>query len=375
MKGVNVMQQFKNILVAVDTKADNRAVRDRAIVLAQNNQARLTVVTVLDERGRDVVMPASELVEPLLLNVPHLNVIESLPPDGTEQEPPASLVVVEPKITKHSEEFSATKILADLHETMVRDEAQLLEQFVEPIQQNGIQVSTKILFGIPYLEIIREVVRSHHDLVMITATDQGGLRKRLFGSTTMHLMRQCPCPIWVIKSTQFGDYRRIIAAVDPDPYDKTRDALNSQIMELATSLARQEKSELLIFHAWTAYGEEMLRGGFPRVPAREVDQHVREVRAEHLRRLAALLEKHSLAGLQHQIYMLKGEAGRLLPELARRKEVDLIVMGTVCRTGVAGFLIGNTAESVSQQVDCSVLAVKPEGFVTPVRLEEQQGVT
>ena len=41
-------------------------------------------------------------------------------------------------------------------------------------------------------------------------------------------------------------------------------------------------------------------------------------------------------------------------------------MGTVCRTGIAGFFIGNTAEKTLQQVDCSVLMVKPEGFVSPV---------
>ena len=44
-------------------------------------------------------------------------------------------------------------------------------------------------------------------------------------------------------------------------------------------------------------------------------------------------------------------------------------MGTVCRTGIAGFFIGNTAESILQQVDCSVLTVKPDGFVSPVVLE------
>jgi hypothetical protein len=42
-------------------------------------------------------------------------------------------------------------------------------------------------------------------------------------------------------------------------------------------------------------------------------------------------------------------------------------MGTVCRTGVPGFFIGNSAENVRQHVDCSSLAVKPKGFVTPVK--------
>jgi len=45
-------------------------------------------------------------------------------------------------------------------------------------------------------------------------------------------------------------------------------------------------------------------------------------------------------------------------------------MGTVCRNGMAGFFIGNNAENVLQQVDCSMLTVKPESFVSPVVLEK-----
>jgi universal stress protein E len=42
-------------------------------------------------------------------------------------------------------------------------------------------------------------------------------------------------------------------------------------------------------------------------------------------------------------------------------------MGIVSRAGIAGLLIGNTAEIVLQKVDCSMLTVKLEGFVTPVK--------
>ena len=70
------------------------------------------------------------------------------------------------------------------------------------------------------------------------------------------------------------------------------------------------------------------------------------------------------------MHLLKGNPGALIVDLARKKRIELVVMGTVCRTGLAGFFIGNTAEKVLQEVDCSVLAVKPDGFVTPVRLEE-----
>ena len=46
-----------------------------------------------------------------------------------------------------------------------------------------------------------------------------------------------------------------------------------------------------------------------------------------------------------------------------------VVVATGARTGIPGFLIGNTAESILDSIDCPVLAVKPRSFVTPVALE------
>ncbi len=46
------------------------------------------------------------------------------------------------------------------------------------------------------------------------------------------------------------------------------------------------------------------------------------------------------------------------------------MMGTFGRTGIPGFIMGNTAETMLNRIDCSVLTVKPESFVTPIRLEQ-----
>jgi nucleotide-binding universal stress UspA family protein len=46
--------------------------------------------------------------------------------------------------------------------------------------------------------------------------------------------------------------------------------------------------------------------------------------------------------------------------------IDLVVMGTVARSGIRGLVMGNTAERVLQRLRGSVLAVKPPGFVSPV---------
>jgi nucleotide-binding universal stress UspA family protein len=61
-----------------------------------------------------------------------------------------------------------------------------------------------------------------------------------------------------------------------------------------------------------------------------------------------------------------------VPESARESQADLVVMGTVGRTGISGLFIGNTAEAILEQVRCSVLAIKPLGFVSPVKLAESR---
>ena len=49
--------------------------------------------------------------------------------------------------------------------------------------------------------------------------------------------------------------------------------------------------------------------------------------------------------------------------------VDVIVMRTVARTGLPGLITGNIAEQVLSQITCSVLAIKPDGFVSPITLD------
>jgi len=317
------MQRFKNILLVDDADAGNQAALDRAVTLAKKNEAQLTVVRVVDQW-------------PL-----------------------------------QAHQFTEAMSLSDVHEFVVQAGRDQLEKLLAPVQQGGVRAGAKVLSGTPFLEIIREVLREKHDLVIMTAEGDEGLKARLFGSTSLHLMRKCPCPVWVMKPTHGKRFARILAAVDTDPdeSDEEHDALNTKIMDLATSLAEREQGELHIVHAWTMFGESLLRSKRARLNEEQVDAWVLQERQRHESELDRLLGKYTFDDLSHEVHLVKGKATTLIPELANKKQIDLIVMGTVCRTGVAGFFIGNTAESVLQQVDCSVLTVKPEGFVSPVKPE------
>lgn len=74
--------------------------------------------------------------------------------------------------------------------------------------------------------------------------------------------------------------------------------------------------------------------------------------------------------LSPRFHLPKGSAKKMIPALAATLKADLVVMGTVARTGIAGFFIGNTAETILNQLSSSVLAIKPPEFMTPVSLDE-----
>jgi nucleotide-binding universal stress UspA family protein len=356
------MKRFKNILVVFDSKSDNRALLEHVLNLAKRNHASLTVIDVIEASTSIPVKPFSQK-KTADTQKPEFEIIEEFPAQTHLPPSPPFLVNDSKELTNQ------TKVATiDIWELIIKEEKHNLEQFVATIQHAGIQAKSKTVYGIPFITIIQEVLQNQHDLVMITADGRGDFKKILFGNTTMHLMRKCPCPVLVIKPDHPRQFRRILAAVDLIQDDEDRASLNDKILELATSLTRFGKCELLIVHAWRMYGESIIRGQREFL-AEDVNMLLQETKEVHRQWLIKLLKKHPMEDLESKVYLLNGDAGFLITELAKAKKIDLIVMGTVSRTGIAGFLIGNTAEKVLHQVNCSILTIKPEGFVTPIKLD------
>lgn len=253
---------------------------------------------------------------------------------------------------------------------MMQDYRDRLEHLASKMREDGIQVETKIEVGIAFVEIVREVLRKAHDLVILDADPKLGVLKRLFGSTSMHLMRKCPCPVWVVKPG-VRSYKRILAAVDVsvDAWGRAKRSINPVIVQLAGLMARMNHAELHLVQVWSVFEE-----GYLQVRGTSNDRAIRQLRKEtkrdYAQKLDYLLDAVDMSGVRQVYTHLKhgNDPAARIVTLARKQSIDLMVMGTVCRTGLAGFFIGNTAEEVLNAVDCSVLTVKPQGFISPVTL-------
>jgi universal stress protein E len=90
------------------------------------------------------------------------------------------------------------------------------------------------------------------------------------------------------------------------------------------------------------------------------------MRTDRATRLKSLLMPYENSLVNTKVRLLEGDARSVLPQFVEKESVDVVILGSLSRSGVAGFLMGNTAESMLNQLNCSVITLKPDAFRSPV---------
>lgn len=302
------MDQFKRILVSLDALSPTAEVCiDRALRLAEETRAELYVVDVLPE--------TYPLVRKLF------------------------------RESKNAEEI------------VLAERTSQLEKLCRPLTEAGLTFSCRVLRGRPFVEIITETSRMQCDLLM---RDSPG---DYLSGLEMRLLRNCQCPIWIVKGNFRPYFQRVLVAIDPLPEDETEKRLNRQILDLAASLARWGNATLFVTAIWQIRGEPLL---VSRMDELTFAEHSKEIKESGRRHLEELLDGLSEQLPRDQIAYKKGDPAHEIRMSAGSVDADVIVMGTLARTGIPGLLMGNTAESVLRQTKRSVLALKPDRFKSPV---------
>jgi len=255
----------------------------------------------------------------------------------------------------------------DLSEAVTSYKRQRLEEIAKGPRADGVTVLTDVLHGSPGTELIREVIRHHFDLVMKTA--EGGVLNRLFGTTGMQLLRRCPCAVELVKPSLAVARERVLVALDPAPDDPERDAVNAQLLAIAAEATKLEGTELHVVHVWHPFAEEVLLGRAG-VSPEELEGYYDAERAKAQEALETTISRHAPGLPSSRVHLVRGRPDDAIERLARDEHVDLVVLGVKARRGVAQVLIGSTAERIVGTLDCSLLAVKPEGFVSPIKVED-----
>lgn len=233
-----------------------------------------------------------------------------------------------------------------------------LGQAVQMATDKGITAHTAVLEGISWRQLILAALNNNHDMIAVSPNTQGprSLMDRLFhGSTARRLLRNCPVPVWIATPATRLPLQKILVPVDFSD-------VSADTVALATALADSTGAQPIALHCPQYPGDVVAR--------RSVDAHEAMVayHAEVHQRIDASFDK--LLGDQRQrwkTFINDDDIYQALPRLVSAQNIDLVVMGSVARTGLAGFIMGNTAEKILNNLEAAAWVIKPKGWQSPIQ--------
>lgn len=237
------------------------------------------------------------------------------------------------------------------------------------VSEADVPVSVKLVVSnTPAVYIIQKVLQDDHDLVIKSAEHKEDGRG--FKALDMALLRKCPCPVWLSRtpSDRLTNIK-ITVAIDPEIQGKADLDLTLDLLRASEFLGEVYGGSISLVSCWGAEFEGGLREhALLKVSEDEIAQEEEAARQEHKALLDDLIVKAGISNAGNMVvYHIQGHPSTVIPKFVQEEKVDLLVMGTIARTGIAGYFIGNTAEDVFHNLNGSLLALKPSGFVSPIK--------
>jgi universal stress protein E len=257
----------------------------------------------------------------------------------------------------------AEKHRLGLRRTIETNAAQVLAELVRLAKESGVQADSVFVHGKGWREIIRQVLRGGHDLVLIGTRNSSRVPRMLLGDTALKLFRRCPCPVWVTRPELDDKPPNVLVVNDLKPVSEIA-------LRLGVCLGHALDAAVHLLHVIEYPLYHLAIAELPDEVGPEYERqrrvHAEQVLREHLQRsdAASLAQPVQV----HIIESPEDRADEAILDFLHEHTIDLLVIGSIGRGGAAGILIGNTAERLLPVVPCSLLAVKPPDFVCPISL-------
>ncbi|MGS0535472.1 universal stress protein UspE [Pseudoalteromonas sp. SaAl2] len=256
-----------------------------------------------------------------------------------------------------------TMLSSDEREAMrnavVKDRQAWLDEILA--QYPDLEINSQVMWhNRTYEAIIDTVINQGFDLVVKGTHQHDTLKSVIFTPTDWHLIRKCPAPVLLVKEHAWPAQGNILAAVNAVSENEQHLALNNRIIKDAQFLCELANAKLNLVNAYPATPVNIAI----EIPEFNPSVYNESVKKHHLESTYELADKHQIA---HQNCAIEeGLPEDVIPDVAARLNSELVVIGTVGRTGLSAALVGNTAEHVIDSLDCDVLALKPDGYISPL---------
>lgn len=211
-----------------------------------------------------------------------------------------------------------------------REMTDKLEGFLKCCQDAGVEAAQEIEWAADWSkQAVRAAARCSASMVFKSSYEHSDVQREIRPTSDFTLLRLSPCPVLLVKDQHDWSSRRVLAAVNSQSTDDAHIKLNSLIISFAQNFTDAYGSDA---HFINTYQD----ANHP--PERD------EVAA-----MCGAPEEH--------VHVRKGATADMISATAEELGVDLIIIGTVGRSGIKGRVVGNTSEKILDHTGADILVV------------------
>ncbi|MCH2187118.1 universal stress protein [Myxococcota bacterium] len=227
----------------------------------------------------------------------------------------------------------------------------LLEQIAEPLVSAGVNCEIEVCEGHAATEFLRRIQEKNINLLIVGKRTQLDSDGRPLGSVSLDVIRCAPCLVSVVRPDAKAIPEIVVAATDGGP-------MGERVLEAAAEIASIHSATLHVLHAVQIGMEIQMEGT-------EAERAFVAERRDAIREAARAAAEKADFGGRLEVHSGVATPDQAVAEAVERLKPDVVVLGTVSRTGISGILVGNTAEQLLSSLDCSLLVEKPADFIAP----------
>lgn len=208
------------------------------------------------------------------------------------------------------------------------------------------RVSTKLVNGLPWMMIVGELEEPTYDLVVVGTHGRTGLSRILLGSVAEKVVRHAPCSVVAVRPD--GAVKPFTNILCPTDFSES----SHQAADLAVDLVAPGGKGITLLHVLelpVAYSGEPAIEGF----VRDLDKHASKL----LDTWAARLRTKTTVPITTRA-RIGFPGAETLDVLDQDATIDLVVMGSRGRTGIARAILGSVAEKIVRHAKCPVLVAR-----------------
>ncbi|MEI6858980.1 MAG: universal stress protein UspE [Shewanella sp.] len=307
------MKDLKKLLVVIDPTSDIQPALARAIKLASSNSAHITVFLSIFDFSYEMTSILS----------------------GQERE--------------------------SMRQGVISQRKAWLEALLVDYNNGKNQIENEVVWhNRPFESIIQYAISGNFDIIVKGTHLHDKLKSVIFTPTDWHLMRKSPVPVLLVKDHDWPVAGKILCAVNVASEDEHHQTLNGKVIEYAKTLAEQFDAQVHLINAYPGTPVNLA------IELPDFDAHTygETIRMQHEQRISSLANSFDISS--DFCHVREGLPEDVIPDIARKIDAELVILGTVGRTGFSAALIGNTAEHVIDSINCDLLAIKPDGYRSPL---------